>query len=174
MISSIRKSACFSQPLYFFLYMFLPLLFYLRLLFRSVVTVIFAVVLPVVLAIIFAVIPLAAHLYLIQYAAEDLASGHCQLVLDPFGEAVADLATGEDDHRAVTELGHNRSVDDASERRCIDDDHVILHTACLYHLLKPSVAQQLTGVGRYRSGEEEMEVRNIRLTDCRVEIYFSD
>ena len=43
----------------------LPLLFYLRLLFRSVVTVIFTVV----LAIIFAVVSLAAHLYLIQYAA---------------------------------------------------------------------------------------------------------
>ena len=104
-------------------------------------TVIFAIVLPVILAIIFAVVSLAVHLYLIQYAAEDLASGHCQLVLDPLGETVADLTAGEDDHRAVAELGHNRCVDNASERRCIDDDHVILHTACLYHLLKPSVAQ---------------------------------
>lgn len=147
---------------------------HLRLLFRSVVTVIFAIVLPVVLAIIFAVVSLAAHLYLIQYAAEDLASGHCQLILDPLGEAVADLTTGEDDHRAVTELGHDCSVDDASERRCIDNDHVILHTACLYHLLKPGVAQQFAGVRRYRTCEEEMEVRNIRLADRRVEIYFAD
>ena len=151
----------------------LPLLFYLRLLFRSVVTVIFAVILPVVLAIIFAVVSLAAHLYLIQYAAEDLASGHCQLILDPLGEAIADLTTGEDDHRTVTELGHDCSVDDASERWCIDNDHVILHPAYLYHLLKSGVAQQFTGVGWYRSCEEEMEVRNIRLADCRIEIYLS-
>lgn len=174
MIFSIRKSACFNHPLYFFLYMLPPLLFYLRLFFRPVVTIIFSIVLAVVFPIVLAVVSLAAHLYLVQYAAEDLASGHCQLVFDPLSETVADLATGEDDHCAVAEFGDYCGVDDASQRRCIDDDHVILHSAYFDHLLETCISQQFTGVGRYRTGEEEMEVRNIRLTDCCVEIHLTD
>lgn len=163
----------YSQRFFSVYHNYFTSLFYLRLLFRSVVTVIFAIVLPVVLAIIFAIVSLAAHIYLVQYAAEDLASGHCQLVFDPLGETVADLATGEDDHRAVAEFGDYCGVDDASQGRCIDDDHVILHSAYFDHLLETCISQQLTGVGRYRTGEEEMEVRNICLADCRVEIYLS-
>lgn len=136
----------------------------------AVLSVVLAVILAVILAVVFTVVPAVIALpgvegYLVEDAAEDTAVRRFELLLDTLRKAVTDGAALDHKDGAIAILAHDGAVDDASERRRIDNDVVIDLPGFADELCKELAVQKLAGRRCNGPGEDHLEAWHIRVAD---------
>ena len=125
------------------------------------------------MAIIFSIIRILFGVDLVQDTSKNPAAYLVQLFFYILSKFVADGSAFDNEYRSIADRTCNRAVDDAAKGRGIYDDIIVLHPQHFQHIFERIASQKLTGVGRYRSCKNNIEIVDVGSAACIIQFHLS-